>query len=202
MVTILKQSDSINVSAVGEDLGSTKQRLGGQRIVKRCTRGAMFVDQTNHQFLARLHADQKEPCPLLPNLSGRGREGSLCLTYFVPLTTKVFKVKQDEAKPMPSFSCPLLFDVLHSSPFLPRNLFSFLPFNFQGICPLHICCIVVYIKASIVTMQARKFLFLCSPSLLHFINFFLGSIYSFVMHFFLLSWVYPELFSLIPCLRY
>ena len=44
----------------GEDLESTKQKLGGQKTVKRCMRSTMFVDQTKHQFLGKLPADQRE----------------------------------------------------------------------------------------------------------------------------------------------
>jgi hypothetical protein len=62
-------SVTINLSAVGEDLGSTKQKLGGRRIVKKCMRSTMLKVQTNHQLLARQHVDQREACPLLLYLS-------------------------------------------------------------------------------------------------------------------------------------
>lgn len=62
-------SDVVNASAAGDDLESTKLKLGGRRIVKRCTRGTMFVGQTNRRFLARLHADQRELFHQFPNVS-------------------------------------------------------------------------------------------------------------------------------------
>jgi hypothetical protein len=65
-------------------LESTKLKLGGQRIVKRCTRGTMFVGQTNRQFLARLHADQRELFHQLPNLSD---------THFASVMMMILKQK-------------------------------------------------------------------------------------------------------------
>lgn len=70
--------------AAGDDLESTKLKLGGQRIVKRFTRGTMFVCQTNRQFLARLHADQREVFHQLPNLSD---------THFASVMMMILKQK-------------------------------------------------------------------------------------------------------------
>lgn len=40
--------------AAAEDLGSTKQRLGGRRTVKKFMRDIMFVVQTSHRLVGRL----------------------------------------------------------------------------------------------------------------------------------------------------
>jgi hypothetical protein len=71
-------SVTINLSAVGEDLGSTRQKLGGRRIVKKCMRSTMLEVQTNHQLVARQLADQREACPLLLYLSNIMVEGGVC----------------------------------------------------------------------------------------------------------------------------
>lgn len=63
---IVSISESVNTNAVEEDLENTKQRIGGQRIVKGCTKDTMFVGRTSHQFLARLPVDQREAFHHLP----------------------------------------------------------------------------------------------------------------------------------------
>ena len=47
-------------SAVEGDSENIKQRLGGQRTVKKFMRGITCADPTRHQFLGRLPAGQKE----------------------------------------------------------------------------------------------------------------------------------------------
>lgn len=56
-------------SAAGEDLVSIRQRHGGQKTVKRCMKDITFVDWINHQLLARLPEDQREPSHPLPKPS-------------------------------------------------------------------------------------------------------------------------------------
>ncbi|MBA0864601.1 hypothetical protein Goshw_004534 [Gossypium schwendimanii] len=68
----------------GEDSGSTKRNLGGQKTVKRCTRGTMCADQTKHQFLDKQVAGQREVHHPLHKCNNK-REGSLVSTHFVPV---------------------------------------------------------------------------------------------------------------------
>lgn len=56
----------INVYAAGEDLASTKQRLGGQRTAKRYTKSTMFEAQTS--LRAKHHAGERVLVHLFYNL--------------------------------------------------------------------------------------------------------------------------------------
>ena len=70
------QSESVNVckNAAEEGLENTKQRIGGQRIAKRCMKDTTFVGRTSRRFPARLAVDQREASHhLLPKFREKWR---------------------------------------------------------------------------------------------------------------------------------
>jgi hypothetical protein len=99
-IFVIMHSDVVNASAAGDDLESTKLKLGGRRIVKRCTRGTMSVGQTNRRFLARLHADQRELFRQFPNVSD---------THFASVVVMILKRKPPSFFFLFSFFLPILF---------------------------------------------------------------------------------------------
>lgn len=129
------KSDNIHSFAAEEDLESTKQRFGGPRIVRKCTRSTMSVGQTNLQFLAQLHVDQTELSHLhLNDLSMKGsREviNTFCINYCdgVEGSKKGWGMKGCK-----HLFCPFFLVItLHPFPLSP-NFFFFklifpLPFN-------------------------------------------------------------------------
>lgn len=60
--------------AVGGDLGSTKQRVGGQKIVIKSTRNIMFVEPKNPQFLQVLHESWRKMSPHGSTISNSGKD--------------------------------------------------------------------------------------------------------------------------------
>lgn len=58
-----------NLCAAGDDLGSTKQRVGGQKTATKSTRNTMFVEPTNPQFLQLLHENRRKMPPRASTIS-------------------------------------------------------------------------------------------------------------------------------------
>lgn len=63
-----------NLRAVGDDLGSTKQRVGGQKIVIRSMRSITFVELKNPQFLRVRHESWRKMSPHGSTISNRGKD--------------------------------------------------------------------------------------------------------------------------------
>lgn len=60
--------------AVGDDLGSTKQRVGGQKIVIKSTRNIVFVELKNPQFLQVLRESWRKMSPHGSTISNRRKD--------------------------------------------------------------------------------------------------------------------------------